>query len=59
MVTASVGSGLFVLSESETRVYKKWSGGARRATTLCRMSAGVAAWAAVAVKRNDKIGQQL
>ena len=26
--------------ESETRVYKKWSGGVRRATTLCRMSAG-------------------
>ena len=26
--------------ESETRVYKKWSDGVRRATTFCRMSAG-------------------
>ena len=40
MVTASAGCGLVVPSESETRVYKKWSGGVRRATTLCRMSAG-------------------
>ena len=28
------------LWDAETRVYKKWSGGVRRATTLCRMSAG-------------------
>ena len=56
-MTASAGCGLVVPSEFETRVYKKWSGGVRRATTFCRMSAGVAAWAAVAVKRDDKIGQ--
>ena len=37
MATASAG---FILSELETRVYKKWSGGARRATTFCRMSSG-------------------
>ena len=40
MVTVSAGCGLVVPSESETRVYKKWSGGMRRATTLCIMSAG-------------------
>ena len=42
MVTASAGRGLVVpeFSESETRVYKKWSGGVRRATTLCIMSTG-------------------
>ena len=40
MVTASAGCGLVVPSESETRVYKKWSGGVRRATTLCIMSTG-------------------
>ena len=40
MVTASAGCGLVVPSELETRVYKKWSGGMRRATTLCIMSAG-------------------
>ena len=28
------------LLDAETRVYKKWSGGVRRATTLCIMSAG-------------------
>ena len=40
MVTASAGCGLVVPSELETRVYKKWSDGVRRATTFCRMSAG-------------------
>ena len=39
-MTASAVSGLVVPSELETRVYKKWSGGVRRATTFCRMSAG-------------------
>ena len=39
-MTASAGGGLVVPSESETRVYKKWSDGVRRATTFCRMSAG-------------------
>ena len=39
-MTASAGCGLVVPSESETRVYKKWSGGVRRATTLCIMSTG-------------------
>ena len=40
MVTASAGCGLVVPSESETRVYKKWSGEVRRVTTLCIMLAG-------------------
>ena len=34
MVTTSAGRGLVVPSESETRVYKKWSDGVRRAYNI-------------------------